>query len=136
VTGRGISDHQLAKIIKRLARSAGLDAEAFSGHSLRSGLATAAAEGGATERSIIFMDQTRHRSLKQVRKYIRRGSCSAITPPRGPGCEAAGRTLRRCRPRPGTVRQTGREGFSPGRQKGIPVWAAESAMIIEEKTSG
>jgi site-specific recombinase XerD len=72
VTGRGISDHQLAKIIKRLARSAGLDADAFSGHSLRSGLATAAAEGGATERSI--MDQTRHRSLKQVRKYIRRGS--------------------------------------------------------------
>lgn len=72
VTGEKISDHQLAKIIKRLARSAGLDADAFSGHSLRSGLATAAAEGGATERAI--MDQTRHRSLKQVRKYIRRGS--------------------------------------------------------------
>jgi integrase len=72
VTGKPISDHQLAKIIKRLARSAGLDADAFSGHSLRSGLATAAAEGGATERAI--MDQTRHRSLKQVRKYIRRGS--------------------------------------------------------------
>ena len=67
-----ISDHQLAKVIKRLARNAGLDPDAFSGHSLRSGLATAAAEGGATERSI--MDQTRHRSLKQVRKYIRRGS--------------------------------------------------------------
>ena len=72
VTGEAISDHQLAKIIKRLARAAGLDAAAFSGHSLRSGLATAAAEGGATERAI--MDQTRHRSLKQVRKYIRRGS--------------------------------------------------------------
>jgi integrase len=43
-----------------------------SGHSLRSGLATSAAEGGASERSI--MEQTRHRSLKQVRKYIRRGS--------------------------------------------------------------
>jgi integrase len=72
VTGKPISDHQLAKIIKRLARAAGLDPSSFSGHSLRSGLATAAAEGGATERSI--MDQTRHRSLKQVRKYIRRGS--------------------------------------------------------------
>jgi integrase len=70
--GERISDHQMAKIIKRLARNAGFDANAFSGHSLRSGLATAAAEGGATERSI--MDQTRHRSLKQVRKYIRRGS--------------------------------------------------------------
>jgi site-specific recombinase XerD len=72
VTGTPISDHQLAKIIKRLAHAAGLDPSSFSGHSLRSGLATAAAEGGATERSI--MDQTRHRSLKQVRKYIRRGS--------------------------------------------------------------
>ena len=72
VTARPIGDHQLAKIIKRLAAQAGLDPESFSGHSLRSGLATAAAHGGASERSI--MDQTRHRSLKQVRKYIRRGS--------------------------------------------------------------
>jgi site-specific recombinase XerD len=72
VTGKAICDHQLAKIIKRLAARAGLDAESFSGHSLRSGLATSAAEGGASERSI--MDQTRHRSLKQVRRYIRRGS--------------------------------------------------------------
>jgi integrase len=67
-----ITDHQLARIVKRRALDAGLDAALFSGHSLRSGLATAAAEGGASERSI--MDQTRHRSLKQARKYIRRGS--------------------------------------------------------------
>lgn len=67
-----ISDHQLAKIIKALARQAGLEAGAFSGHSLRSGLATSAAEGGASERSI--MEQTRHKSLTQVRKYIRRGN--------------------------------------------------------------
>lgn len=72
VTGKPLCDHQLAKIIKRLASCAGLDPACFSGHSLRSGLATCAAEGGATERAI--MDQTRHRSLKQVRKYIRRGS--------------------------------------------------------------
>ncbi len=72
VTGKAICDHQLAKIIKRLAERAGLDPASFSGHSLRSGLATSAAEGGASERSI--MEQTRHRSLKQVRKYIRRGS--------------------------------------------------------------
>jgi integrase len=72
MTGKPLCDHQLAKIIKALAAQAGLDPAAFSGHSLRSGLATSAAEGGATERSI--MDQTRHRSLKQVRKYIRRGS--------------------------------------------------------------
>lgn len=71
-TGKPICDHQLAKLIKRLVLRAGLDPGTFSGHSLRSGLATSAAEGGASERSI--MDQTRHRSLKQVRKYIRRGS--------------------------------------------------------------
>jgi site-specific recombinase XerD len=69
---RPLCDHQLAKIVKRLAARAGLDPAAFSGHSLRSGLATSAAEGGASERAI--MEQTRHRSLKQVRKYIRRGS--------------------------------------------------------------
>jgi site-specific recombinase XerD len=71
-SAKPLGDHQLAKIIKRLAAAAGLDPRVFSGHSLRSGLATSAAEGGASERSI--MDQTRHRSLKQVRKYIRRGS--------------------------------------------------------------
>jgi site-specific recombinase XerD len=75
--GRAVStiplgDHQVARIVKRMARHAGLDPQVFSGHSLRSGLATSAAEGGASERAI--MDQTRHRSLKQVRKYIRRGS--------------------------------------------------------------
>jgi site-specific recombinase XerD len=72
VRGKPICDHQLAKIIKRMVIRAGLDAADFSGHSLRSGLATSAAAGGASERAI--MDQTRHRSLKQVRKYIRRGS--------------------------------------------------------------
>jgi site-specific recombinase XerD len=72
VTTKPICDHQLAKIIKRLAEKANLDPQVFSGHSLRSGLATSAAGGGASERSI--MEQTRHRSLKQVRKYIRRGS--------------------------------------------------------------
>jgi len=72
VTAKPICDHQLAKIIKTLARQAGLDPLAFSAHSLRSGLATSAAEGGATERSI--MEQTRHKSLKQLRQYIRRGS--------------------------------------------------------------
>ena len=39
-------------------------------HSLRFGLATAAALGGASERSII-MNQTGHRSLTTVRRPIR-----------------------------------------------------------------
>ena len=72
ISNRAIEDHRVPRIIKQLAARAGLDAAAFAAHSLRSGMATAAAEGGATERAI--MDQTRHRSLKQVRRYIRRGS--------------------------------------------------------------
>lgn len=40
--------------------------------SLRSGLATAAAAGGAPERAI--MRQTGHRSVEMVRRYIRAGS--------------------------------------------------------------
>jgi hypothetical protein len=56
--------------VKRLVARAGLDPAVYSGHSLRSGPATSATER-ATERAI--MDQPRHRSLKQGRKYIRRG---------------------------------------------------------------
>jgi site-specific recombinase XerD len=72
VSDRALEDHRVAVIIKKLATKAGLEAVVFAGHSLRSGLATSAAEGGATERAI--MEQTRHRSLKQLRRYVRRGS--------------------------------------------------------------
>ncbi|MGH7920458.1 MAG: tyrosine-type recombinase/integrase [Candidatus Dormibacteraceae bacterium] len=44
----------------------------FSGHSRRSGLATQAAQGGASERAI--MRQTGHRSVQMVRRYIRSGT--------------------------------------------------------------
>ncbi len=52
--------------------AAGLDPARYAGHSLRAGLATAAAAGGATERDI--MQQTRHRTIEMVRRYIREGS--------------------------------------------------------------
>ena len=42
------------------------------GHSLRAGFATAAAQDGATERSILA--QTGHKSLPMLRRYIRLGS--------------------------------------------------------------
>jgi len=67
-----LSAHAVARIVKRRAKDAGLDPRQISGHSLRSGLATSAAMNGAAERKI--MDQTGHRSLLQVRKYIQRGS--------------------------------------------------------------
>lgn len=62
----------VARIVKQAAAAAGLDPTLFAGHSLRAGLATAAAAAGVNERSI--MDQTGHKSLTVARRYIRRGS--------------------------------------------------------------
>jgi integrase len=62
----------VARVIKKLARRAGLDAGKYAGHSLRAGHATSAAIAGASERSI--MNQTGHRSVQMVRRYIREGS--------------------------------------------------------------
>jgi len=62
----------VARIVKKLARRAGLDPAKFAGHSLRAGHATSAAISGASERSI--MKQTGHRSVQMVRRYIRDGS--------------------------------------------------------------
>ena len=59
-------------IVKRCAKAAGLDWERYAGHSLRSGLATAAAMADVSERAI--MAQTGHKSLPMVRRYIRDGS--------------------------------------------------------------
>ena len=67
-----LSDKAVARAVKRAVAAAGGDPAEFAGHSLRSGLATAAALGGASERSI--MNQTGHRSLATVRRYIRDGS--------------------------------------------------------------
>jgi site-specific recombinase XerD len=72
VQPRALEDRRVATLLKELVTRAGLDPKAFAAHSLRSGLATAAAAGGASERTI--MDQTRHKSVKQVRRYIQRGS--------------------------------------------------------------
>lgn len=67
-----LTDQVVALVVKRAADAAGLDAGHFSGHSLRAGLATAAAMAGASERSI--MAQTGHKSVNMVRRYIRDGS--------------------------------------------------------------
>jgi site-specific recombinase XerD len=69
-TGR-LSDKAVTLVVKRSATAAGLDADKYSGHSLRAGLATAAAAAGAQERDI--MRQTGHRSIATVRRYIREG---------------------------------------------------------------
>lgn len=67
-----LSGRAVALVVKRAARLVGLDPVRYSGHSLRAGLATAAARAGKSERSI--MAQTGHRSERMVRRYIRDAS--------------------------------------------------------------
>lgn len=64
-----LSDKAVALVVKRYAEAAGLDPKKYSGHSLRSGLVTAAAIAGVSERAI--MQQTGHKSSAMVRRYIR-----------------------------------------------------------------
>ena len=64
-----LTAQSVALIIKKWALEAGFDPAPLSGHSLRAGLATAAAKAGKSERSI--MKQTGHRSVSVVRRYIR-----------------------------------------------------------------
>ena len=64
-----ISDKSVALILKKYASKAGLDSTKYSGHSLRSGFATSAAESGAEERNIMTM--TGHKSNEMVRRYIK-----------------------------------------------------------------
>jgi len=67
-----LGDRSVALIVKRTVGHTGFSGEEFSGHSLRAGLATSAALAGQHERDI--MQQTRHKSEKMVRRYIRKGS--------------------------------------------------------------
>lgn len=67
-----LSDKAVALIVKRWAEAAGLDPAQYGGHSLRAGLATAAAQAGVAER--VIMAQTGHKSADMVRRYIREGS--------------------------------------------------------------
>jgi integrase len=69
---RGLSAIDVARVVKKLVERAGFDSAKYAGHSLRAGHATSAAIAGASERSI--MNQTGHRSVQMVRRYIRDGS--------------------------------------------------------------
>lgn len=68
----GLSAIDVARIVKELAFRAGLDPAKYAGHSLRAEHATSAAIAGASERSI--MNQTGHRLVQMLRRYIREGS--------------------------------------------------------------
>lgn len=67
-----LTDQVVAAVVKKYVSAIGKDPKRFAGHSLRAGLATAAAIAGVSERAI--QDQTGHKSLLMLRRYIRDGS--------------------------------------------------------------
>ena len=69
LTDKRLTDQSVVLLIKEYLRIAGIENKNFSGHSLRSGFATVAADSGADERSIMAM--TGHKTTQMVRRYIR-----------------------------------------------------------------
>jgi site-specific recombinase XerD len=65
-----LADDSAARIVKRYVHRVGLDAAAYSGHSLRSGFLTSAAEAGASIWKL--SEVSRHKSLDTLRGYVRR----------------------------------------------------------------
>ena len=69
LTNNRLTDQSVVIIIKDYLNLAGIESKNYSGHSLRSGFATVAAESGADERSIMAM--TGHKTTQMVRRYIK-----------------------------------------------------------------
>jgi site-specific recombinase XerD len=69
VAASRLTCRSVANFVKAYAARAGFDASTFSGHSLRSGFLTSAADKGAS----IFkmMDVSRHKSVDTLRGYVR-----------------------------------------------------------------
>jgi len=69
LTKKRLTDQSVVLLMKEYLKLAGIENKNFSGHSLRSGFATVAADSGADERSIMAM--TGHKTTQMVRRYIR-----------------------------------------------------------------
>jgi integrase len=67
-----LSAQSVALTVKRHAERIGVEPNEVAGHSLRAGLATAAAAAGVSERAIAAT--TGHKGTAMLRKYIREGS--------------------------------------------------------------
>ena len=72
INAQRLTAQSVALIVKSYAKAAGMTAADFSGHSLRSGLVTSAAQAGIAVHKI--MAQTGHRSVEMVNRYIRDAS--------------------------------------------------------------
>jgi site-specific recombinase XerD len=70
LTAEALTAQSVALIVKKYADRAGLDVEKLSGHSLRAGFVTSAAENRASISRI--MEVTRHRDPRTVETYVRR----------------------------------------------------------------
>jgi site-specific recombinase XerD len=66
--GESLSDRAIADLVKRAVERAGLDPKAFAGHSLRRGLLTSAARGGAAPE--VLMKHARHARFETTLGYI------------------------------------------------------------------
>ncbi|MGJ5180986.1 DNA recombinase [Bradyrhizobium oligotrophicum] len=60
----------MSRIIKQVFGAAGLEASAFSGHSLRAGFVTSALDGG--QDALKIMKQSRHVKVDTLKIYDRR----------------------------------------------------------------
>jgi site-specific recombinase XerD len=69
ISVEGLTGRTVADLVKRYAGAAGFDAAEFSGHSLRAGFLTSAANAGAT----VFKMQavSRHKSIEVLSGYVR-----------------------------------------------------------------
>ena len=67
-----LTPNAVARIVKRYVAATGLNADSFSGHSLRAGFVTSAARAGEPERRI--MRTTGHKSVEMVLRYVRRAN--------------------------------------------------------------
>jgi site-specific recombinase XerD len=69
VLERPLSDRAVANLVKAYASRAGFRADDFSGHSLRAGAVTTAAESGAP--LLKMAELSRHKSLEVLKGYVR-----------------------------------------------------------------
>jgi hypothetical protein len=72
VSDVALADDGAARIVKRYAAAVGLDPAVYSGHSLRAGFLTSAAESGASVFKLA--EVSRHKSLRRTRSVGRRGA--------------------------------------------------------------
>lgn len=69
ISGQRLSDHAVSDLVKFYARKIGLNANDFSGHSIRAGLVSSCAQAGIA--SWIIRRTTGHRSEEMLQRYIR-----------------------------------------------------------------